>query len=172
MAEIKFELSPNSIEKAIKELKKQKKIMLKKLELLQNRVAEELQKEVETGFNGAIYNDVLLEGKSVPNVQVSLESDGKLTFVVAYGKEAVFAEFGAGVYYNPGGSPHPNIPVGIVEIGEYGKGYGKRKVWGYYDESGDLKLTHGTPASMPMYHAVKRVAEMVPELAREIFKGG
>lgn len=172
MAEIKFKLSPDSIEKAIKELRKQKKTLHEKLELLRNRVAEELLREVETGFNGAIYNDILLEGKSVPNVDVSLESDGNVTFVVAYGEEAVFAEFGAGVYYNPGGSAHPNRPVGIVEIGEYGKGYGKRKVWGYYDESGDLKLTHGTPASMPMYHAARRVAEMVPELAREIFKGG
>lgn len=169
MAKISISLSEKSIDDAIKELQRYKETLPQKLKAIRDRVAEELLKQVETGFNGAIYNDVIYEGMSVPNVSVTLEENGNAVFVVAHGTEAVFAEFGAGVYYNPDGSDHPERPAGIVAIGEYGKGYGSRKVWGYY-ENGELKLTHGTPASMPMYNAAQAVAKLVPEIAKEVFE--
>lgn len=124
---------------------------------------------VQKGFNGAGYDDVLHEGMKVPDVSVTVENDDNITLVVAHGKEAVFIEFGAGVYYNPGGG-RPDRPAGIVNIGEYGKGYGKRQIWGYY-ENGELKLTHGTPASMPMFYAAREIAKQIPEIARDVFKG-
>lgn len=168
MAKISISLSEKSIDDAIKELRRYKETLPQKLKTVRDRVAEELLKQAETGFNGEIYNDVIHEGMRVPNVSVTLEENGNAVFIIAHGTEAVFAEFGAGVYYNPNGSDHPERPAGIVAIGEYGKGYGKRKVWGYY-ENGELKLTHGTPASMPMYNAVLTVAKLVPEIAKEVF---
>jgi hypothetical protein len=53
-------------------------------------------------------------------------------------------------------------------IGGYGKGMGKREIWGFY-EDGELRLTHGAPATMPMYRAVQSVIDNLPELARQIF---
>lgn len=171
MPKIKVELSEQSIADAIKQIKAYKKTLNAKLAELRNRVAEELQNEVKIGFNGALYDDVIHEGMKVPDVEVGIDERGNLTFVVAEGEQAVFAEFGAGVYYNADGG-RPDRPAGIVQIGEYGKGYGKRKIWGYYDESGELKLTHGTPASMPMYYAVRKIAQIVPDIAKEVFKEG
>ena len=168
MTEITFKLSARSIGKAIKRIQQYKNQFPLKLEKLRKRIAEELAKDIEVGFNGSLGEDILFEGQKVPNVSISVEDDGNLTFVVAKGAEAVFVEFGAGVYYNAGGG-RPDRPDGIVAIGEYGNGYGKRKVWGFYNEAGELKLTHGTPSSMPMYYAVRRVVKLVPQIAKEVF---
>lgn len=46
---------------------------------------------------------------------------------------------------------------------------GKRKVWGFY-KNGSLTLTHGTPATMPMYNAMKTVCDEISEIAKEVFK--
>lgn len=166
---IKLRLSPDSIDAAIRHLEDYRNDLPKKAERIRIKVAELLEQMVQEGFNGAGYDDVLWEGMKVPDVSVTVDEKENIMLVIAHGKEAVFAEFGAGVYYNPSGSPHPERPVGIVNIGEYGKGYGKRKIWGYY-ENGELKLTHGTPASAPMYFAVKEIAGQLPRIAKEVFR--
>lgn len=150
-----------------------------KTERLRVKVARILRGLCSAGFNGSAYDDVsrvengkiIYEGMEVPDVKVTIKQEGNVSIVIADGKEAVFAEFGAGVYYNPGGSPNPLSPPGVVAIGTYGRGRGSRKVWGFYDEQGSLHLTHGTPASMPMYRAIQAVAQRLPELAREVFAG-
>ena len=50
----------------------------------------------------------------------------------------------------------------------YGKGMGKRQTWGFY-EDGELRLTHGTPAIMPMYNALKTVCDEIAGIAKEVF---
>lgn len=172
-----------AISAAIKEIEAYSDDLPKKADRIQRRVAKELRKLCKVGFNGA-QGEVLLDGElPVPDVQVGIEQDGKVTVVIAYGTEAYFIEFGAGVYYNGpvGSTPRPNTPPDIKRIGTYGKGYGAREVWGYYEggktdnpeeNKKRLRLTHGTSASMPMYFAAQEVAKMVPEIAREVFKGG
>ena len=171
MPKIQVSLNAKSIDDAIRQLKEYQNSLPVKLEKLRKRVAEELAAEMRIGFNGAEGEFILYEGYQVPSVRVTTEDNGTISLVIAHGKEAVFIEFGAGVYFNPGGG-RPDRPPGIVAIGEYGKGYGKRQVWGYYDESGELKLTHGTPASMPMYNAVRKIAPRIPQIAKEVFGGG
>lgn len=168
---ISMSLSTDSIDAAIKQLESYRDSLSENAEKIRKKVAEILQQMVQEGFNGAGYDDVLYEGMKVPDVSVTVDEKNNISLVIAHGKEAVFAEFGAGVYYNPSGSPHPERPVGIVNIGEYGKKYGKRKIWGYYDENKQLHLTHGTPASAPMYFAVKEIAKQIPEIAEDVFHG-
>lgn len=166
-------LNSSSIQDAIDSLKSYEKSIGPKTEKIQEIVAYDLRSMVKQGFNGSPYDVVIHEGAKVPDVEVDIDNGDKgKKLVVAHGIEAVFAEFGAGVYYNPDGAPHPARGQGIVAIGEYGYGYGKRKVWGYYDESGELKLTHGTPASMPMYLSAQQMKKMIPDIAKEVFKGG
>lgn len=172
---IKFRLSPSSIDAAIKQLEDYRDSLPAKAEQIRKRVADLLQQMVQEGFNGTGEYDIFYDDVKVPDVSVTVDKRDNITLVVAHGKEAVFIEFGAGVYYNPSGSPHPSRPPGIVNIGEYGNGYGKRQVWGYYAIPGDkdsLVLTHGTPASAPMFYAAKAVAEKIPEIARDVFEGG
>ena len=169
---ITLRMNPESISDAVKQLNEYRDSLPRKAELIRQRVTEELKNLVEEGFNGAFYDGLLYEGWKVPSVDVYTKNDDEISVVIADGKEAVFIEFGAGVYFNPGGSAHPSRPPGIVNIGEYGKGRGKRQIWGYYDKNGELHLTHGTPASMPMFLAAKEIAEKIPSIARDVFQGG
>jgi hypothetical protein len=89
--------------------------------------------------------------------------------IVAEGHAVAFIEFGAGVYYNPS-EPYPNPrPDGIVGIGEYGKGYGKRQAWGFKNESDELVITHGNPAAMPMWYASEEMRNSILQIARRVF---
>ncbi len=168
---ISFKLSEQEIDRAIREVEQYKKNFMQKLDLLRQRVAEELAKEARSGFSGAIVDDIFKGGsRRTAQVDVSYDHRDKISVVIADGEDAVWVEFGAGVYHNgsAGSSPHPKGSELGITIGGYGKGYGRKKAWGYYSE-GELKLTHGTPATMPMYNAVKTVCDSMNSIVREVF---
>lgn len=162
MKKITISLSEKSINRAIKELERYKKWVEEKTCLLCERLAMIGAHEASVRFTTAIYdgdNDVSVEVKPTDNGWA----------IIASGQAVAFIEFGAGVYHNPT-EPYPNPrPDGIVGIGEYGKGYGKRQAWGYYDESGELVLTRGVPAAMPMWYAAKEMEQEILKIAREVF---
>lgn len=88
------------------------------------------------------------------------------------GEQAVFVEFGAGVYYNgaAGSSPHPyGVELGYT-IGDYGWGFGQFDEWGYTDANGKYRLTHGTPAAMPLYNAGVAIKQNARILALAHFR--
>ena len=155
-------LSTTSIEDAIKELKAfRDSIDAKKDELLE-KLAYIGVKEASVRFTTAIYD-------GVNDASVSLETIKDGYCIVAEGKAVAFIEFGAGVYYNPG-EPYPEPrPAGIVGIGEYGKGQGKRQAWGYLDESGALVITRGNPAAMPMWYASEEMRSAIVKTFKEVF---
>lgn len=167
---ITFGLSGQSIEGAIKELEQYKRDILKKTELLREKVADRLADEAQKGFNGAVVDDLVRGGKRYGQVDVSVDNRGAITVVIADGEDAVWIEFGAGVHHNgsPGSSPHPNGAELGMTIGGFGKGNGKKDTWGFY-EDGELKLTRGTPTTMPMARAVTTVCNEISEIAREVF---
>jgi hypothetical protein len=168
---IRFGLSPKEINKAIRELEKYKRDIIRKTDLLREKVAEKVAELSRSGFAGAIVDDLITGGAKTADVDVTVENRENVTLVIAKGEDAIWVEFGAGVHHNgsPGGSPHPNGSELGFTIGSYGKGMGKRDVWGFY-EDGELRLTHGTPATMPMYKALKTVCDEISVIAREVFK--
>lgn len=163
-------LSEQDIDRAIREMAQYKAEFTRKVELLREKVADRLAGEAQTGFNGAVVDDLIKREQKFADVKVSVDNRANLSVVVASGEDAVWVEFGAGVYHNssPGSSPHPNGAELGFTIGSFGKGNGKKEAWGYYDE-GELKLTRGTPATMPMYRAVQTVCNDVQSIAREVF---
>lgn len=167
---ISFGLSTKEIDRALRELADYKQEIIQKTELLRDKVAERLAEEAKTGFSGAVVDDLVKGGQKFAQVDVSVDSRGSVTVVVASGEDAVWVEFGAGVYHNgsPGSSPHPNGAELGMTIGGFGKGNGKKEVWGYYEDS-ELKLTRGTPARMPMARAVTTVCNDIKEIAKEVF---
>lgn len=169
-------VSLSNIDAAINELNRYKTEFEQKCEELLRRVAERLAEEAQNGFNGAIVDD--LTGNNSPrtaNVIVKAENRGDYFAIVANGRDAVWVEFGAGVYHNgaAGTSPNPfastatGVPSPPIAIGTFGTN-GKRKAWGFY-EGGVLMITHGTPAAMPMYNAVQTVSREIAQIAREVF---
>lgn len=160
-----------SIQEAIREIKLLERKYAERTEILKERVAESVGKLAQNGFNGAIVSD-FTDGTSIEaDVNVFSEKRGDMYVVIADGEDAVFVEFGAGVYHNGsvGTSPHPNGNELGMTIGSYGKGKGKQKAWGYY-EGGDLFITHGCPATMPMLNAAKAVCSEIDKIAKEVFK--
>lgn len=170
---IRISLSEKDIDRAIKELEQYKREIIRKTELLRTKIAERIANLAQSGFNGAVVDDLTEEsgGARKAEVQVSIDERENVSVVIAAGEDAVWAEFGAGVYHNGsvGSSPHPKGQELGLTIGGYGKGMGKRQVWGFY-EDGELKLTHGAPATMPMYNAVKTVCDEIADIAREVFR--
>lgn len=167
---IRFSLDANDIEKAIREIERYKVEFLKKVETYRQRVAEEIAMSASLKFGSAVMDDVIKGSTRKPNVTVNVDERGGISVVVADGEDAVWCEFGAGVYHNgsAGSSPNPYGNGLGFTIGSYGKGYGKRKAWGYYD-NGQLVLTRGTPATMPMYNAAQEVTRKAITIAREVF---
>ena len=168
---ISFGLSVVEINRAIRELEQYKRDFVRKVELLRVRVAERLAQKASDVFTGAVV-DYLTHGESkkLADVKVSVGDHGDVTLVIASGEDAIWVEFGAGVYHNgsAGSSPHPKGAELGFTIGEYGKGYGKKAAWGFY-EDGELHITRGTPAKMPMYRAMESVCNEIESIAREVF---
>lgn len=168
---IRMTLDPESINAAVKELRDYAKWVQRKAEELRNRIAYFIAKDASAVFNTAVADDLIGEDAVTGSVDVSVEDNGNVTLVIASGEDAVFMEFGAGVYYNGavGSSPNP-IGAGLgFTIGSYGKGNGAKDVWGYRGQDGEIHLTHGTPASMPMYRAMMSVINDIVQIAREVF---
>ena len=167
-------LSTQDINRAIKELEQYEKDFLRKVDLLRIRLGEEIKDLAQSGFNGSSVDDNLRGGTRPAEVTVSAADDGRITVVFANGEDAVWCEFGAGVYHNGsvGSSPNPYGSELGLTIGSFGEGHGSQEVWGYYETPGDpstLVLTHGTKATMPMYNAVQTLVPRVVSIAREVF---
>lgn len=172
---IKCGLSSKEIDKVIKEIEKFKEDFRKKVDIYRNRIADEIKEIASLNFSNSMVDDVVSGGSSRrPDVKVSVSKRGDILVVVADGEDAVWCEFGAGVYHNGsvGSSPNPYGSELGFTIGSYGKGYGKAQAWGYYtdpDTKTGLVITRGTPATMPMYNAVQEVLRKSVEIAREVW---
>ena len=163
--------NPASIDAAVKEIRDYADWVKRKTDELRERVAYFIAKDASAVFNTAVADDLIGEGAVIGSVNVVVEDNGNMTLVIANGEDAVFMEFGAGVYYNGGVGSSPN-PLGAAlgyTIGSYGKGNGAKAVWGFKGEDGALHLTHGVPASMPIYRALQSVVNDIEQIAREVF---
>lgn len=169
---ISFGLNSKDIDRAIKEIEQYKQELNKKLDIYRERLADEISKEAQSGFNSSIVDDIIKGGSPhSAEVTVNYSSKGNITVIVAKGEDAVWCEFGSGVYHNGsvGSSPNPyGSDLGLT-IGSYGKGKGSQTAWGYYDENKEIVITRGTPATMPMYRACTSVVSKAITIAREVF---
>lgn len=168
---ISMSLSTASIRKAIQELEAYSQSLKQRSDTLCLRIAELIRNYAQEGFSSAVADTAINRASKSANVEVTVEKRGDSAYaVVASGEDAVWVEFGAGVYYNgaAGSSPHPKGSELGFMIGGYGKGHGRRQVWGYMDSEG-LVLTRGTPAAMPMYNAFVRAKGEIESIAREVF---
>ena len=91
---ISFGLSTSEINRAMKELADYKQEILRKTELLREKVAERLADEAKSGFSGAIVDELILKGGQTSpryaQVDVSVDNRGSVTVVVASGEDAVW----------------------------------------------------------------------------------
>lgn len=171
-------LTGAGIDEAIRGVQEYKRWLDERLQVLVRKAAELGVTVASAGFSSAVYD-------GTNDVSVTMDERGEnAKAVVATGNATLFIEFGTGVMYPDN---HPEKPAGIVGRGEYGKGHGKQRTWGYYGEdtgtngvfatkkNGETRvphvvLTHGNPANMPMYNAKKEIEQRLTELVREVFE--
>ncbi len=159
---VRMSLNTSSVGKAIAELKSFRDSIDAKTDELLKELANIGIKEAQVRFTTAMYD-------GVNDSEVTLKTIENGYQIVAEGHAVAFIEFGTGVHYNPT-EPYPNPrPDGIVGIGEYGKGYGKRQAWGFKNESDELVITHGNPAAMPMWYASEEMRNSILQIARRVF---
>ena len=80
-------------------------------------------------------------------------------------------EFGAGIYFN-NGNANPKASefgLGVGTFPDQKNAY--RDSWWYKDEFGNLHLSQGTQATMPMYNASLEIIKNIELIAREVFNG-
>lgn len=174
---LKADLSISSIRNLQKELEKYKDSLTYKCELLVKRLAEAGIPVIDENMAKAAFtvDEKGMQSGADPqhytHVKINTFGNYARADLIVEGAELLFIEFGAGVYYNgsAGSSPHPKGEEFGYVIGSYGKGHGVQKVWGYYADSGELILTHGVEATMPVYKASLEIAENVVKIAKQVF---
>lgn len=176
---IKFGLSESEIDRAIKEVRQFKRDFLEKVSIYRKRIAEEIARNAQAIFMASEIDDVIGgdEDRATSrkaDVDVYVKDDGLITVVVADGEDAIWCEFGAGVYYNGSAGGSPNEWGGTLgyTIGSYGEGHGKREAWGFYVDPASktgLTITRGTVATMPMYRSAEQVTQIATKIAKEVF---
>ena len=170
---ITFSLNAQSIQNAMNEIAAYKSDVKRKTQELAKRIAQILEERIAAKFAGAVadmYFNREGEYSQSPDYSIGIDGNGDSYVVWTSGQDAVFVEFGTGVYYNgnPGSSPHPKGSELGFTIGSYGKGMGKRTTWGF-KRDGVTYLTHGIPAMMPMYESAQEVAREIESIAKEVF---
>ena len=169
---ISFTLDPMEISRAIAEMEAYKRDFESKLRRVRELIGERIWWSAQNGFKSAVVSDVIAGPQVANDVTVTIEHNDDMTVIIADGEEAVFIEFGAGVYHNgaAGSSPHPWGAENGYMIGEYGKGQGKRNVWALPGSTKQSpNLTHGTPAAMPMYLGLMEGIKEIESIVRGVF---
>lgn len=175
MKQIKFKLSPDGINTAIREMQIARAAMNFKPQTFRMRVAEKLKELADRQLASAWHNDLVNGGKQSVYIPTFIEDDiaNNRTIVVADSGVAVFVEFGAGIHHNGGNamvfsSTHPYGADLSLTIGSYpngGPSQGVNDVW-----DSPVGLTYGTKAQMPMWYAMHMIEPYIEEIAKEVFK--
>lgn len=157
MKTITVELSVDSCNKAIEELKKYQKEIKPKLDEVCRRVAEVGRDEALSIINGIRLQD----GNAVERVDVVPTDNGYK--LVMEGEDVYFIEFGTG----DGVSAHYDVSVPVAWgswSAEHSQMLWNKGFW-YYD---NVRYT-GTTAYMPMYYAERKMREEAPRIVKEVF---
>ena len=167
----KCDFNEQGIDSLIKEVERYKTRLPDKLTTLRERVGAKLKELAEAGFGSSIADESIKYGSKPADVKLDMSSTGNITIVYTIGEDAVWCEFGTGVYYNgsAGSSPHPKGAELGFTIGGYGAGQGKKQAWAFKNALWGQTWTHGVPASMPMYNALQKTMNDVAEIAKEVF---
>lgn len=155
---ITVELSTESINEAIKELRRYKRWVQDKERELRIRLAQIGATVASIQFARAIYN-------GTNDITVRVDNTKSVAVIYAEGESVAFIEFGSGAKYGYG---HPQAGEFGTGPGTYPEGKGH---WddpkGWYYAPGQHSF--GNPPAMAMYNAVQEMTEQLTRIAKEVF---
>ena len=168
------------IDKAIKEVEKYQKSLVDKGETFCRRLAElgvtvakatlatgqgdssrDTKFDISFTANGEVVEGAL-SITSTPNVT----NDGRVFY------PHLAWEFGSGIYYNNGNiNPHAHeLGMGVGTFPDQKFAFSDH--WWYRDSNGNLRMSQGTQATMPMYKASLEMMQNIETIAREVYGNG
>lgn len=159
---ISVKLTDESINSAVKEVRRYAAWVSKKEAELRMRLAQLGATVASIQFSRAVYN-----GSN--DVTVRVDQTGSVAVIYAEGQSVAFIEFGSGAKYGYG---HPQagefgMGPGTWSDGPEGKGHwDNEKGWWY----GSGQHSYGNPPAMAMYKAVQEITEQVTIIAKEVFR--
>ena len=155
---ITVELSTESINEAIKELRRYKRWMQDKERELRIRLAQIGATVASIQFARAIYN-------GTNDITVRVDNTKSVAVIYAEGESVAFIEFGSGAKYGYG---HPQAGEFGTGPGTYpeGKGHWDNPKGWYYAPG---QHSFGNPPAMAMYNAVQEMTEQLTRIAKEVF---
>lgn len=162
MKTIKVELTPSSIDKAIKELEMYSKNLQEKANRICERLATLGATGASLGFAGSIY-------VSDKNFNITVEEADGGYRILANGESVMFLEFGAGVRYGYGHPQADEFGFGPGTYNPTSDNWNSPYGWYYPKAAGGSGHTYGNPPNMPMYNAAKEIRKEVERVAREVF---
>lgn len=148
----------NSVNSAIKELKKYKAWVQAKETELRLRLATLGATVASIQFARAIYN-------GTNDVSVRVDNTGSVAVIYAEGSAVAFIEFGSGAMYGYG---HPEAAKFGTGPGTYpdGKGHWNDPNGWWYAHG---EHSYGNPPAMAMYEAREQIVEQFTQIAKEVF---
>lgn len=153
---VELELSPESCEKAIAELKVYKEKVLPKLEEVCRRLAE-------IGAETARQHLVTQDGNTDAVIEDPIKIDGGYKIVMS-GEDVYFIEFGTGEFTYPHGD-EVSVPVYPGSYSEeHAQQFSKYRFWWYGGQQYE-----GTPAYRPLLHAGIAIRQAMPRVVKEVF---
>lgn len=158
----------SSVDKAIEEVKAIKKEWKQKTKQAESLIAEELANLINQNLMNVAIADDLINVKEHQEVHTApgVEARARGNTVTVYGENAVFIEFGAGIYHNGGvDNPLSKAVQFDTSIGSYGKGHGNEPYWFVAHNL----ISRGTPAYMPINNAIEQIVPMIPTIVRQVF---
>ena len=158
----------SSVDKAIEEVKAIKKEWRRKAKDAEKLIAEELANLINQNLMNVAIADDLINVKEHQQVisPPGVEARARGNTVTIYGENAVFIEFGAGIYHNGGvDNPLSKAVQFDTSIGSYGKGHGNEPYWFVAHNL----ISRGTPAYMPINNAIEQIVPMIPTIVRQVF---
>lgn len=165
--DIEIRMSTKSLNDAIKELKRLEDDFMRKFDIfvriLVNDGVQVARTWISTGAG--------IERSASVAYQVDSSGDIAVAVIQMTGKDALFIEFGAGIYYNPSDPPHANSVKPPMGVGTYpGQTHAFDNGWWYYGPNGESVYTHGTEGTYPMYHASENIQNNAIKRALQIFR--
>lgn len=168
---IKCKLDADSIQNAIDELKAYRKSIYDKLEDLMNALLQDGSIEAMTRLGTTVGDST----NAVIEKTVPIKSGDKVVATICLvGKDCLFVEFGAGIYYN-NGNAHPYAAEFGYGVGTYPSEHPPNRAihpgyWWYKGADGAKHLSLGTQASMPIYYASEHMRNNAVARAVEVFR--
>lgn len=161
---ISFGLSVKEVQNAIKELRQYQSDLNRKCEILAQRLAEEgvVIAKVKIMQFPAVYTGELLN--SIQSEPGAMISNGSQWIIYTGCEWAPFVEFGTGIIGSGNPHPDPGLANWKYDVNEHGEAG-----WFYYKD-GEWHWTKGMPSRPFMYETGRDLLEIVPKIAKEIFK--